>query len=88
MFPPDAAQPQVFDEKKDKKDMKDSWNSVLDLLAYSKCPIQRNSGPEVQNNSPKTLTLLDDGTSFSGWYCTLCETIKRTFGSLACVLNC
>ena len=25
MFPPDAALPQVFDEKKDQKGMKDSW---------------------------------------------------------------
>ena len=54
MFPPDAALPQVFDEKKDKKDMKDSWNSVLDLLVYSKCLIKWDSGPQVQNNSPKT----------------------------------
>ena len=36
--------PEVFDETKDQKiihkDMKDSWNSVLDLLVYSKCPIK------------------------------------------------
>ena len=52
MFPPDAALPQVFEEKKEQKDMKDSWNSVLDLLVYSKCPIKWNSGPQVHNNSP------------------------------------
>ena len=44
MFPPHAALPQVFDKMKDQKikckDMKDSWNSVLDLLVYSKCPIK------------------------------------------------
>ena len=43
IFSPDAALPQVFDETKDqkiiRKDMKHSWNSVLDLLVYSKCPI-------------------------------------------------
>ena len=36
--------PEVFDETKYEKiihkDMKDSWNSVLDLLVYSKCPIK------------------------------------------------
>ena len=52
MFPPDAALPQVFEEKKEQKDMKDSWNSVLDLLVYSKCPIKWNYGPQVHNNSP------------------------------------
>ena len=55
MFWPDAALPQVFDEMKDqkmiRKDMKESWNSVLDLLVYSKCPIKWNSGPQVQNTS-------------------------------------
>ena len=35
-----------------------------------KMSIKWNSGPRVQNNSPKTLTLLDDGMSFSGWHCT------------------
>ena len=44
MFPADAALPQVFDKTKDqkiiRKDMNDSWNSVLDLLVYSKCPIK------------------------------------------------
>ena len=45
-FLPDAALPQVLDKTKDQniihKDMKDfnSWNSVLDLLVYSKCPIK------------------------------------------------
>ena len=29
-----------FEEKKEQKEMKDSWNSVLDLLVYSKCPIK------------------------------------------------
>ena len=56
MFPADAALPQVFDKTKDqkiiRKDMNDSWNSVLDLLVYSKCPIKWNSGPQVQNISP------------------------------------
>ena len=53
-----------------------------------------DSGPQVQNNSLKTLTLLDDGMSCSGWYCTFCIAVnsakqfKRTFGSMACVLNC
>ena len=65
MFPPDALLPQVSDETKDQKiihkDMQDFWNSVLDLLVYSKCPIKWNSGPQAQNNSLKTLTLLDDG---------------------------
>ena len=49
MFPPDAALPQVLDKTKDQKithkDIKDSWNSVLDLLVYSKCPIKLNFGP-------------------------------------------
>ena len=44
MFSPDAALPQVFDEMKNqkiiRKDMKESSNSVLDLLVYSKCPIK------------------------------------------------
>ena len=44
LFTPDAALPQVFDKAKDhkiiRKDVKDFWNSVLDLLAYSKCPIK------------------------------------------------
>ena len=39
MFSPDAALPQVFDKMKDqkiiRKDMKESWNSVLDLLVYT-----------------------------------------------------
>ena len=53
---PDAALPQVFDKTKDqkivRKDMKELWNSVLDLLVYSKSPIEWNSGPETQNTSP------------------------------------
>ena len=44
MCPPDAALPQVFDEMKNqksiRKDMKQSLNSVSDLLVYSKCPIK------------------------------------------------
>ena len=56
--------------------MKDSWNSVLDLLVYSKCPMKRNSGPRVQNNSPKTLTLLDEGMSCLGWHCTFCIAVN------------
>ena len=28
------------DQKIIRKDMKDSWNSVLDLLVYRKCPIK------------------------------------------------
>ena len=48
---------------------------------------------QVQNNSPKTLTLLDDGMSFSGCIAHFAllltlQTIKRTFGNMACVLNC
>ena len=39
LFLPDAALPQVFDKMKDqkiiRKDMKESWNSVLDLLVYT-----------------------------------------------------
>ena len=44
MFSPDAALPQVSDKMKDKeiirKDMKESSNSVLDLLVYSKRSIK------------------------------------------------
>ena len=39
IFPPQAALPQVFDKVNDqkviRKDMKESWNSVLHLLAYT-----------------------------------------------------
>ena len=39
IFSPDAALPQVFDKMKDqniiRKDMKESWNSVLDLPVYT-----------------------------------------------------
>ena len=56
MFSLDAALPQVSDEIKDKenirKDMKESSNSVLDLLVYSKRPIKWNAGPQVQNTIP------------------------------------
>ena len=45
IFSPDAALLQVFDKTKDQKimckDMKESWNSVLNLLVYSKCPINK-----------------------------------------------
>ena len=48
-----AGLPQVFDEMKNqkiiRKDMKESSNSVLDLLVYSKCPIKWNSGPQAQS---------------------------------------
>ena len=44
MFSLDAALPQVSDKMKDKeiirKDMKESSNSVLDLLVYSKRPFK------------------------------------------------
>ena len=44
LFTPDASLPQVFHKANDhkiiRKDVKDFWNSVLDLLAYSKCPIK------------------------------------------------
>ena len=61
MFPADAALPQVFDKTKDqkiiRKDMNDSWNSVLDLLVYSKCPIKWNfvhryKTPALRNHYP------------------------------------
>ena len=55
LFPPDATLPQDFDKTKDKKiihkDIKDFWNSVLDLLVHSKCPIKWNLVPQVQNIS-------------------------------------
>ena len=55
-FSPDAALPQVFNKTKDqkiiRKDKKESWNSVSDLLVYSKCPMKWTSGPQVQNTSP------------------------------------
>ena len=47
-FNPDAALPQVFNERS----KNDSKNEMLDLLVYSKCPIKWNSGPHVQNTSP------------------------------------
>ena len=52
MFPPDAALPQVFDETKDQKDMKNSCNSVLDLLVYSKCLLN-----EILDHGYKTTAL-------------------------------
>ena len=71
MFPPDAALPQVFDETKDQEDMKNSWNSVLDLLVYSKCLLNEILDHGYKTTArPKTLTLLDDGMSCLGWHCT------------------
>ena len=56
-FSLDTALPQVFNKAKDKKitctDMKKSWNSVLHSLAYSKCPIESNSGPQLQTSVPR-----------------------------------
>ena len=59
MFPADAAVPQVFDKTKDQKiiwkDINDSWNSVLDLLVYSKCPIpadHRYKTPALRHHYP------------------------------------
>ena len=85
IFLPDVVLPQVFDETKDqkiiRKDMKDSWNSVLDLLVYPKCPIKWNSGPQVQNYSLKTLTLLDDCMLCSGWHCTFCIAVSTVWNN-------
>ena len=63
-FSPDAALPQVFDKMKDqkitRKDMKESWNSVLDLLVYTQ-NVQLN---EILDQRYKTPTLtLDINTS-------------------------
>ena len=41
MFPPDAALPPIFDKTKD-KDTNVSWNSVKNLLVYSKYPIAQS----------------------------------------------
>ena len=46
IFLPDVVLPQVFDETKDqkmiRKDTNDSWNSVLNLPVYLKCPIAQS----------------------------------------------
>ena len=60
IFSPDAALPQVFDKMKDqniiRKDMKESWNSVLDLLVYTK-NVQLN---EILDQRYKTIALILD----------------------------
>ena len=60
MFSPDAALPQVFDKMKDqkiiRKDMKESWNSVLDLLLYTQ-NVQLN---EILDQRYKTPALILD----------------------------
>ena len=59
IFSPDAAPPQVFDKMKDqkiiRKDMKGSWNSVLDLLVYTQ-NVQLNEILDQRYKTP-TLTL-------------------------------
>ena len=59
IFSPDAALPQVFDKMKDRKiirkDMKESWNSVLDLLVYTQS-VQSNEIVDQRYKTP-TLTL-------------------------------
>ena len=60
IFSPDAALPQVFDKMKDqkiiRKDMKESWNSVLDSLVYTQ-NVQLN---EILDQRCKTLALTLD----------------------------
>ena len=60
LFLPDAALPQVFDKMKDqkiiRKDMKESWNSVLDLLLYTQ-NVQLN---EILDQRYKTPALILD----------------------------
>ena len=48
------------DQEITRKDMKQFWNSVLDLLAYSKCPIKRN---EISGKHPNTALTLDNNTT-------------------------
>ena len=59
IFSPDAALPQVFDKMKDqkiiRKDMKESWNSVLDLLVYTQ-NVQLNEMLDQRYKTP-ALTL-------------------------------
>ena len=60
IFSPDAALPQVFDKMKDqnikRKDMKESWNSVLDLPVYTQ-NVQLN---EILDQRYKTIALILD----------------------------
>ena len=60
IFSPDAALPQVFDKMKDqniiRKDMKESWNSVLDLPVYTQ-NVQFN---EILDQRYKTIALILD----------------------------
>ena len=59
IFSADAALPQVFDKMKDqkiiRKDMKESWNSVLDILVYTQ-NVQLNEILDQRYKTP-TLTL-------------------------------
>ena len=59
IFSPDAALPQVSDKMKDqkiiRKDMKGSWNSVLDLIVYTQ-NVQLNGILDQRYKTP-TLTL-------------------------------
>ena len=55
------------DQEITRKDMKQFWNSVLDLLAYSKCPIKRNFWKTVTN----TALTLDINPSW-WWRARLC----------------
>ena len=60
IFSQDAALPQVFDKMKDRKiirkNMKESWNSVLDLLVYTQ-NVQLN---EILDQRCKTQALTLD----------------------------
>ena len=60
IFSPDAALPQVFDKMKDqniiRKDMKESWNSVLDLPVSTQ-NVQLN---EILDQRYKTIALILD----------------------------
>ena len=62
----------VFDETKDQKiirrDMKDSWNSALDLLVYSKSAIHSTkvpTGPTGKSGPPQKVDPFF--RNFSGW---------------------
>ena len=100
IFPLQAALPQVFDKVNDqkviRKDMKESWNSVLHLLAYTH-NVQLN---EILDQRYKTPALtLDINPSwwwlFMFWHCTFgfalvykhcVKQFKGTLGSIAWVL--
>ena len=60
IFSPDSALPQVFDKMKDqkiiRKDMKESWNSVLDLLVYTQ-NVQLNEILDQRYKTPTLITL-------------------------------